>query len=192
MFTPPPETVTLEDTERRVLRAIRTLRCVRDPEAAYLTAGSRAMWPAILREWSDLLAQAENPETDRPVLWPFRPTRFDLGDYLTALGWVTALSQLSSKRRPRRRRKGQENWPQDADQELLWLVAHEFDFRSIARRGRFRGTNEQQLRRRYETVITNCWRIANGWLGPGGHAGPSRPGAPGRASGEGRLRPLGR
>jgi hypothetical protein len=54
MLKPPPETVTLAETERRILRAIRTLKVVRDPDAAYLRAGSRSSWPAILREWSDL------------------------------------------------------------------------------------------------------------------------------------------
>ena len=194
MRTPPPETVTLEETERRVLRAIRTLRCVRDPEAAYLKAGSRVSWPAILREWSDLVAQAENPDVDGPDMAPFEPTRFDLGDYLTALSWVSELAQLSSKRRPRRRRKGEENWPQDADQELLWLIAHEFDFRSIGRRPRFRGLHEQQIRRRYETVVTNCWRIANGWhrYGAGSNARAVRQGQPGDAPHQNSLRPLSR
>lgn len=194
-----PELVSLEQTERRILRAIRTLRCVRDPDAAFLAAGSRVMWPAILREWSDLLAQAENPDDDRPVLSPFQPTRFDLGDYLIALGWVTELAQMSSKPRPRRRRAGEENWPQDADQELLWLVAHEFDFRSIGQRGRFRGMHEHQLRRRYDSVLTNCWRIANGWhrlsrpaaradgRAGAGDTGRDRPRAPGHRAGEGGL-----
>jgi hypothetical protein len=193
MLNPPPETVTLAETERRILRAIRTLKVVRDPDAAYLRAGSRSSWPAILREWSDLLAQAENPDRDAPVLSPFQPTRFDLDDYLTALGWVTELAQLSSKRRPRRRRKGEENWPQDADQELLWLVAHGFSFQSIGRRGRFRGLHEEQIRRRYETVITNCWRIANGWHRPSprDHARDRGAGAARSASGEGRVRPPG-
>ena len=194
MLNPPPETVTLAETERRILRAIRTLKVVRDPDAAYLRAGSRSSWPAILREWSDLLAQAENPDRDAPVLSPFQPTRFDLDDYLTALGWVTELAQLSSKRRPRRRRKGEENWPQDADQELLWLVAHGFSFQSIGRRGRFRGLHEEQIRRRYETVITNCWRIANGWhrRGHASQAGDRAAGAPRGAPGQGRLRAPGR
>ncbi|MFZ4807503.1 MAG: hypothetical protein ACOYLQ_09620 [Hyphomicrobiaceae bacterium] len=136
----------IESIERRVLRAIRTLGVLRDREADWLRY--KACWPATLVEWSDLLAQAENPDLEaKPAR--FEPTRSDLGDYLTALSWWARLAP--GPRRPGRLR---------GDQLIVMLVAYEFSFKSIGQRMEF-NRHEDTIRRRYRMAIKQCHELAN-------------------------------
>lgn len=153
-----------DDVERRVLRAIRTLKCVRDRDRSFLAAGAKSSMPDTLVEFADLVARAENPDPVVGQASPFFPTRADFGDYLLALSWVAALARLPNKRKPRsvRQRASRQRAseiPSEFDQRILWWVAFEFSFAAI---GREINRDEYQAQRRYREIIADCWRIANG------------------------------
>lgn len=165
-YRPPADEISIGDVERRVIRAILTLRAMPDREKSFLRVGS--CMPDHLVEWADLVARAENSELDaRPAR--FQPTRADIGDYLTALSWVADLARLPSKpMRIRRRRRagddrplGVDEWPDDRDQKILWWVAFDFSFEQIGERI---GRNEFEVKRRYGQILADCWRIANGYV----------------------------
>ena len=151
------------DVERRILRAVRTLKCVRDRDAAFLSAGSRSSMPAYLVEFADLVARAELQEPEPGLASPFFPTRFDIGDYLVALDWLAGLARLPRKRAPRSKRRGNSDFPADTDQRIVVWIAFEFSCAAI---GRMRevNKNEFEVKRRYRTILDDCWRIANGYV----------------------------
>lgn len=142
------ELVPIEDVARRVLRGIRTLGVLRDPERDWLRV--KACWPATLVEWSDLLARAENKDLDdRPAR--FEPTRFDLGDYLNALAWWARMDPPSVPRG----KDGLTN-----DQRIVFMVAFEWSFKSIGQLREY-GQHEDTIRRRYRKAIARCADLAN-------------------------------
>jgi hypothetical protein len=81
----PAEPIDPVDVERRVLRAMQTLRAVPDRERRYWS--SKSIWPDYVREHMDAYASVEAP------MPRFRPTPADISDYLTALSWVRHLSR---------------------------------------------------------------------------------------------------
>lgn len=153
--------ISIADVERRILRAVRTLKCVRDRDKAFLSAGSRSSMPAYKVEWSDLVARAELQEPEPGLAAPFFPTRADIGDYLTALDWVAGLARLPSKRAPRAKRRVTSEFPSATDQLILFLIAFEFSFAAV---GRKINKNEFEVKRRYRAILDDCWRIANGYV----------------------------
>lgn len=150
--------ISRDDIERRVLRAILTLRAQPDREAGWQRV--KALWPGqfdvmaslvkaqMLRpdrskprlklRASDLDDFHVGPEDYEPVRHQFQPTHADVTDYLTALGWAATLTQ--------------------ADYRIVCLVAFEWDFRSIGRR---EGRDDVWARNRYAAAILQCWRKAN-------------------------------
>lgn len=76
------------DVERRLLRGLKTLRQQPDREREWLRVKSG--WPDVVQDAPDQAAL--NEQLSQPA--PFRPTPFDVSDYLTALSWLGPLKPL--------------------------------------------------------------------------------------------------
>jgi DNA-binding NarL/FixJ family response regulator len=81
--------VDMTEVERRVIRALKTVRVLPDREARFQRYQNA--WPAYIQEYIDAYA-AEEERFPR-----FRPTPFDVSDMLTALGWMNVLTKNDKK-----------------------------------------------------------------------------------------------
>ncbi|MFD1330782.1 DUF6362 family protein [Methylopila musalis] len=79
----PKEPIAPLDVERRLLRAMMTLRALPDREARFLRVGSG--WPDYVREFMDAYGAVE------AIVPRFRPSPADISDCLTALAWARHL-----------------------------------------------------------------------------------------------------
>jgi hypothetical protein len=77
------EQVEMPEVERRVIRALKTVRALPDREARFQRYQNA--WPPYIQEYIDAYS-AEEERFPR-----FRPTPFDVSDMLTALGWLNVL-----------------------------------------------------------------------------------------------------
>lgn len=81
--------ILIDQVERRVMRAFKTLRVLPDPDRRF--SAGRSAWPEILQLREEAYGYTE-------VSMPrFRPTHFDVGDMLTALDWVRVLTKSDRK-----------------------------------------------------------------------------------------------
>lgn len=116
------------EVETRVHRAMKTLAVLPDAEASWLVRMGD-----IPRA---LIDEPGDEAQDRPPR--FRPTPFDISDYLTALAWVNPLPG-----------------PQ---QRLINYRAFDIPWKTIAERI---GQSETTARHRYRAAISNCWCAAS-------------------------------
>lgn len=152
--------LTIEDVAHGIDRGLRTLWAMRDPEARYLAAGARVAWPAIIRDFADLVAQAENPDNAAPRA-RFEPARRDLDLLHDRLAWFNALS-LPEKLRRQLIRAGK--LPLSPEQRVIWQYAKGLSFRDIGKR--LGGISDETARKRYWDAVHIAWRHAT--LGAGG------------------------
>ena len=71
--------IPIDEVETRIIRALKTLRSLPDPEARFLRV--KSAWPEFPRKYMDAYNSAE-------VKRKFNPTPRDMSDYLTALEWL--------------------------------------------------------------------------------------------------------
>lgn len=114
---------------RRVDRAMKTLRAVPDPERRFQFIHNG--WPPYVQEAIDAYGSVESKER-------FRPTPFDVSDYLTALAWCRKLEK--------------NEW------RILWWRSFDLSYGLIAK---YIGKSDETVRRRYENIITDVWIAAN-------------------------------
>lgn len=151
--------VPLEDVERRVLRACKTVRALGDRERSWLAR--QAVWPfATIDTWDDKLAQADNYaelralEAERAVR--FRPTPADHSDLHTALEWFNSLS-LEPKLRRQMIVSGRQ--PFGPEQRVIWLRSLDWSFIEIGKR--LGGISDDTARTRYVDALKLAWWSAN-------------------------------
>ena len=146
--------LSVEDVAHGLDRGLRTLWAIRDPEARFLSAGARVAWPAIIRDFADLVAQAENPDNAAPRD-RFEPTRADLSLIHDRLAWFNALS-LPEKTRRQLIRAGK--LPLSPEQRPIWMRAKGLSFRQIGHR--LGGISDETARKRYWDACHIAWRHA--------------------------------
>lgn len=124
----------VQEVERRVLRACKTVRAMPDQEWRYLRAGNPVPphWE-VVRDFMD----AYNPDGD--VKMRFRPTPFDVSDMLPALSWCRILTKQDFR-------------------FVWWRSFDEVSFKTIAMRI---GRSDETARQRYRDVILRVWNEAN-------------------------------
>lgn len=94
----------------------------------------RSLWP-LTTDDPDLILLV-----DRQVQMPkFNPSRFDVGDYLTALSWVRGTEKREFR--------------------FVWWRSCELSFNWMSRR--LGNISHDTVRRRYKDVILNAWYAAN-------------------------------
>ncbi len=126
-------TLTIEEVERRVLRALKTLDAVADPDARF-RAPPRSAWPDWIRDYH----ATHDPELLRsaiPKPARFQPSPEDIDDMLPVLAWIPA----GLKHR-------------------IWLLrcrAHGVSFQSISDR---RGYSREFWRKAYREIIDDIAR----------------------------------
>lgn len=101
----PSAAIDIRTVERRVYRAMKTLRALPDREKRFLEFGS--MWPPYVQASIDAYASVDAPAPR------FCPTPFDVSDFLTALSWARHLSK--------------DEW------NILWWRSFDFSFGLIAK-----------------------------------------------------------
>lgn len=99
----PRSAISRREVAERVLRAMRTLRALPDPDRRFFFMNNG--WPEYIR---DMQAYNSVPEAEPK----FRPLPKDISDYMTALSWTRHLSYPEWK--------------------LLWFRSFGFSFRLIA------------------------------------------------------------
>jgi len=126
-YIPP---VLIDDVERRVIRACKTIRALPDPDAAFLYASVTLQLPIIHDEWFAFEIDSE----ERPR---FSPTPFDVSDVLVALGWCNDLERRDFK--------------------LVWWRSLDWSFRQM---GLKLGQHKQTAFRRYRDIMLTVWQEA--------------------------------
>ncbi len=76
------EEINILDIEKRIIRALKTIRVLPDPEARFMTY--RTAWPEFPQDFMDAYNSDE-------VRQRFKPSPFDVGDCLTALSWLRGI-----------------------------------------------------------------------------------------------------
>lgn len=123
--------IPLGEVEKRILRACQTLRALPDPDARFQQF--KGFWPEVLRSTDDAYGYTE-------VTHPkFRPTPFDVSDYLNALAWARALER--------------KEW------RLIWWKSKGLSFRAIGFRIH---KSADTAHRWYYDAIRRLWYSANG------------------------------
>ncbi len=123
--------ITVDDAERRILRACKTVRAVPDQEQRFLRYQGPGYVRSIVQEFWDAYNSSE-------VKNRFQPTPFDISDMLVALSWANILE------------KGEWNY--------IWWRSFDLSFGVIA--GRI-GRSDETARRRYRDAILKVWYEAN-------------------------------
>lgn len=100
----PDRKVDILEVERRIIRAMKTLRSLPDRERRFHTVGSA--WPPYAQEAMDAYASVE------AIAPRFNPSPFDVSDFLTALSWARHLPKK--------------------DWDILWWRSFELSFGVIA------------------------------------------------------------
>jgi len=122
---------TVEEVETRLMRAMKTLRAMPDRERRFF--GMKSGMPEHVQDQIDAYASVE-------VLAPrFRPSPFDVSDYLRALSWARHLQRSQ--------------W------QFLWWRSFDFSFGLMAK---YTGQSDETARRRYREALTDAWVAANG------------------------------
>lgn len=127
----PDKVLSRTEVERRMLRAIRTIRVLPDKETSYFSL--RNSMPPYVREAID--AYNSDPQVTE---LRFVPSPFDVSDCLLALSWARHLSL--------------------SDWRILTWRAFELSFGQIAH---YIGRSDETARRRYGNIITDVWATAN-------------------------------
>jgi hypothetical protein len=118
------------EVESRILRAMQTLRAMPDQERRFfhLRGGS----PDYVQDYIDAYASVE------ATMPKFRPTPFDVSDYLRALAWTRHLHKN--------------------DWRILWWRSFGYSFGLIAEHI---GRSDEAARQRYGAILTDVWCSAN-------------------------------
>ena len=123
--------VPIDDVERRVIRACKTIRALPDPDQAFLSAQGQAMYlPIVHDDW--FAYDAESDERPR-----FKPTPYDVSDVLVALAWCRGLARRDFK--------------------LVWWRSLDWSFRQMAMK---LGRSKQQAFHRYRDIMLDVWQEA--------------------------------
>lgn len=125
-----PEKLSVREVEQRLMRAMQTLRALPDGDRRMLAM--RSPWPPYVQEYIDAYGSvvAEEPR--------FRPTPFDVSDFLVALSWAQHLSK--------------------SDWRILWWRSFDLSFGLIAK---YIGRSDETARRRYRDTVIDVWCAAN-------------------------------
>ncbi len=123
--------ITVNDAERRILRACKTVRVVPDREQRFLRYSGPAYVKSIVQDFRDAYNSDEAKNK-------FRPTPADISDMLTALSWANILAQ--------------NEW------RYIWWRSFDISFGVIA--GRI-GRSDETARKRYRDAILKVWYEAN-------------------------------
>jgi len=126
----PASAISVLEVERRLMRGMATLRALPDPEKRFHVVGSA--WPGYVRDYMDAFNSSE------AVLPRFRPSPFDVSDFLTALSWTRHLKR--------------------SDWQILWWRSFGLSFGLI---GHYLGRSDETARRRYRDILIDVWCAAN-------------------------------
>lgn len=126
-YVPP---LPIDDVERRVIRACKTIRALPDPDAAFLYASVTIQLPIVHDEWFAFEIDSE----ERPR---FMPKPFDVSDVLVALGWCNNLERRDFK--------------------IVWWRSFDWSFRQMGFRLGRSGRRAQQI---YSDVMLKVWQEA--------------------------------
>lgn len=138
--------ISRDEVETRVLRALKTIRV--QPSAMPKGWLGAVAWPAILVEWSDLVGR-ELKDPDHAPPPRFVPTRRDLDDMLTALGWFSRLKEAGGDRRLNEKQR-----------LILWRALDPpYSWRAIGDRLK---VSHEQARAMYGQALDRILGIANG------------------------------
>lgn len=153
------------EAEERLIRALRTCRTYRACD--FDVSGSRILWPAVLREWSDYTGHVDDDgrfiardrtatgaTVEQPLPQPrFAPTPRDHSDVLTAMAWFSRLAPVEHRYRHK-------TWRLSGDQLLVSRRALDppWSWRQI---GEEAGRSHEWARARYETILDRIEGIAN-------------------------------
>ena len=147
----PSDIVPRDVVEWRLFRAIHTDKTLPDDRRRLRI---KSGWPQYRRTFDDLVGWDEAPSTRLRI----QPTRADIQDYETAMGW---LASLGDEERPRKRRRA---FQLNRRQMTIWLRAHDWTFAEIG--DALQGARENALtreaaRRLYHRAIDRCFELAN-------------------------------
>lgn len=121
--------ITVRAVERRLMRAMKTVRALPDREHRFQRGGQPNRCNiAVVQEYMDAYGREEEHGP------PFRPTAADVSDMLTALDWLRGLEKNECK--------------------LLWWRSFEVSFRVIAAR---LGRSDETARTRYRDALLKAW-----------------------------------
>ena len=150
----------------RVLSAIRTIKAMPDAERRFLMAGKKSGWVQTLVEWSDLVAQAEQPKDDFEPREKHHPKRAEISDAIVAGEWFALLAIIprnvsEHERQFRLYQAGIHKSRLIVDQVILDLWASGWPVDYIAAHSRVR-MSEKEVLARFKIIAEDLWKIANG------------------------------
>jgi hypothetical protein len=123
-YVQPP---TVREVERRVIRAMKTIRALPDKERKWIYGtGETCLARMMVQEWNAYGADE--------VRIPFRPTPFDVSDCLKALTWLRGLEKNEVK--------------------YFWWRSFDVSFAMIAA---YTGRSDETARRRFKDVVYKAW-----------------------------------
>lgn len=129
------EPLLINDVERRVMRACKTIRVLNDPDARFLNAGiPKVAHLPLSRDDQDAWFAYDVASEERPR---FRPTPFDVSDVLVALGWCCVLERRDFK--------------------IVWWRSLDWSFAQMALR---LGRTKQRAQQRYREAMLKVWERA--------------------------------
>lgn len=124
--------ITIDNVERRFIRAIRTIHVLPEPGARFLRYNGGSIWRNSVNSSEEAYGYTEER------LPRFRPTPADVSDVLTALSWARPLERNELR--------------------LVEWRARGLSYRHIAARI---GRSDETARRRYLDVMLKVWVEAN-------------------------------
>lgn len=121
--------------EMRVLRALKTLRAVPDPDHRFLRQfyGRAICWPSVVHNFFE----AYSVNTEDVKVTKFRPSPRDVSDMLTALSWLNHLTKQHFR--------------------LVWWRSFDLSFRQMADNLH---RSDETARARYKEAIRLVWLAA--------------------------------
>jgi hypothetical protein len=126
--------------EMRVIRALKTLQSIPDPDSRFLRTfhGRGSSWPETVLEAQDCYGYAE---AKLSPLEQFRPTPRDISDMLTALSWLNILTKQ--------------------ERQLIKWRSDGYSFKQMADNIH---RSAEAARKRYNSAMQRVWRAATSEL----------------------------
>lgn len=158
--------ITEAEVFARVLTAIKTIKAMPDGERRFLIAGTKSGWVQTLVEWSDLVAQAEQPKDDVDVRERYHPKRAEISDAIIAGEWFARLAIIprnvsEHERQMHLYRAGLIKSRLVVDQVILDLWASGWSVFLIGGHSRVR-MSEKEVLARFKIIASDLYEIANG------------------------------
>lgn len=163
---PRPALIPEAEVFARVLTAIKTLKAMPDRERRFLMAGTKSGWVQTLVEWSDLVAQAEQPKDDFEPREKHHPKRAEISDAIVAGEWFALLAIIprnvsEHERQLRFYQAGIHKSRLIVDQVILDLWASGWSVFHIGGHSRVR-MSEKEVLARFKIIAADLYEIANG------------------------------